>query len=91
MKSEPKVEPKFDPKVDSDPASSPGKKLYDNLEEEMASLLGRPSDKDVTARSDRRVRLLTVAAGVAGLIVAGDAGSPRRISASISDKAAAAA
>ena len=49
-KSEPKLEtkfepPKFEPRVDVPPASVPGKKLYDNLEEEMASLLGRPSTK----------------------------------------------
>lgn len=45
---EPKLEPKFDskfePRLDS-PAPTPGKDLYDNLEEEMASLLGRPSGK----------------------------------------------
>jgi len=27
------------------PAATPGKNLYDNLEQEMASLLGRPSGK----------------------------------------------
>lgn len=40
-------EPKFDskpaPKLNSTP--TPGKNLYDNLEQEMASLLGRPSGK----------------------------------------------
>jgi hypothetical protein len=44
----PKFEPpKFEPKIESKPesAGAPGKKLYDNLEEEMASLLGRPSGK----------------------------------------------
>jgi hypothetical protein len=27
------------------PAATPGKQLYENLEEEMASLLGRPAGK----------------------------------------------
>lgn len=40
-KPEPKSEPKQEPKLE--PLS--GKSLYDNLEEEMASLLGRPSGK----------------------------------------------
>jgi flagellar protein FliO/FliZ len=43
-----RLEPKFDlkpePRLDS-PAPAPGKNLYENLEEEMASLLGRPSGK----------------------------------------------
>jgi flagellar protein FliO/FliZ len=47
-KFEPKLEPKAEatpePRLDS-PAPAPGKNLYDNLEEEMASLLGRPSGK----------------------------------------------
>ncbi len=43
VKTEPKIEPKFESK--SEPASAPDKNLYDNLEEEMASLLGRPSGK----------------------------------------------
>jgi flagellar protein FliO/FliZ len=56
---EAKPEPKFDPKFDAkpeprfefrperrpEPASTPSKTIYDNLEEEMASLLGRPPDK----------------------------------------------
>jgi len=37
-----KPEPKFEPRLDS---PAPGKNAYDNLEEEMASLLGRPSGK----------------------------------------------
>jgi flagellar protein FliO/FliZ len=46
-KLEPNPEPKFDVKVDPkpEPAATPGKNLYDNLEQEMASLLGRPSGK----------------------------------------------
>ena len=50
-KFEPKLEPKFDakfePKPESkpEPAATPGQNLYDNLEQEMASLLGRPSGK----------------------------------------------
>ena len=46
LRVDPKLEPKFDvkpePRLDS---PVPGKNLYDNLEEEMASLLGRPSGK----------------------------------------------
>ena len=51
-KLEPKFEPKFEPKLEPksepkpEPAAAPaGKHLYDNLEQEMASLLGRPSGK----------------------------------------------
>ena len=44
-----KVEDKFDfkpePRLDSPAPATPGKNLYDNLEAEMASLLGRPSGK----------------------------------------------
>jgi hypothetical protein len=41
-----KPEPKFDVKAEPrEPAATPGKNLYENLEEEMASLLGRPSGK----------------------------------------------
>jgi hypothetical protein len=40
---EPRIEPRLEPK--SDPMPTPGKNLYDNLEQEMASLLGRPSGK----------------------------------------------
>ncbi|HTQ82185.1 MAG TPA: flagellar biosynthetic protein FliO [Pseudolabrys sp.] len=40
---EPKPEPKLEPKLE--PAATPGKNLYDNLEQEMASLLGRPPGK----------------------------------------------
>lgn len=44
-KPEPKMEPA--PEVKPEPKSElgPGRKLYDNLEEEMASLLGRPPGK----------------------------------------------
>ena len=56
-KSEPKFDPKFDtkfdakfdfkpePRLDSPAPATPGKNLYENLEEEMASLLGRPQGK----------------------------------------------
>jgi hypothetical protein len=46
-KSEPKFEPKFDfkPETRTEPPATPGKNLYENLEEEMASLLGRPPGK----------------------------------------------
>jgi hypothetical protein len=59
-KPDAKPEPKFDPKFDAKPeprfefrperkpepaGASPSKTIYDNLEEEMASLLGRPPDK----------------------------------------------
>ena len=54
-KAEPKFEPKFEPKRELRPEpkfefkpeapTAPDKNVYDNLEEEMASLLGRPSDK----------------------------------------------
>jgi hypothetical protein len=43
-----KPEPKFNMRPEQKPeaaSSAPDKNLYDNLEEEMASLLGRPSDK----------------------------------------------
>jgi hypothetical protein len=41
-----KAEPKFDTKPEPrEPAATPGKNLYENLEEEMASLLGRPPGK----------------------------------------------
>lgn len=42
-----RVEPKFDAKREPkfEPAAAPGKNPYDNLEAEMASLLGRPSGK----------------------------------------------
>jgi flagellar protein FliO/FliZ len=42
-KPEPKAEPKAEPKPEPAPAS--GKNPYENLEDEMASLLGRPSGK----------------------------------------------
>jgi len=42
-RNEPKTEPKLEPKLE--PAATPGKSLYDNLEQEMASLLGRPPGK----------------------------------------------
>lgn len=46
-KLEPKPEMKFEPKIEAkpEPVAMPSKTLYDNLEEEMASLLGRPSGK----------------------------------------------
>jgi hypothetical protein len=58
-KFEPKHEPKIEPKIESkvepaveakpepklEPAATPAKKAFDNLEEEMASLLGRPPGK----------------------------------------------
>lgn len=46
-KFESKPEPKFDFKAEprTEPAATPGKNLYENLEEEMASLLGRPPGK----------------------------------------------
>jgi flagellar protein FliO/FliZ len=45
-KFEPKAEPKFEPKPEArESAATPGKNLYENLEEEMASLLGRPPGK----------------------------------------------
>jgi hypothetical protein len=44
-KLEPKPEPKPEPRLDSPAPATPGKNLFDNLEEEMASLLGRPSGK----------------------------------------------
>ncbi len=54
-KVEPRFEPKFEPKREMRPEpkfelkpeapTAPDKKVYDSLEEEMASLLGRPSDK----------------------------------------------
>jgi flagellar protein FliO/FliZ len=47
FRPEPKLEPKLDAKVEPklEPAATPGKNLYDNLEQEMASLLGRPPGK----------------------------------------------
>ncbi len=46
-KFEARPEPKFDAKVEqrAEPAATPGKNLYENLEEDMASLLGRPPGK----------------------------------------------
>ncbi len=54
-KTEHRPEPKFDPKFEARPEpkfefrpdapTAPDKTIYDNLEEEMASLLGRPPDK----------------------------------------------
>lgn len=53
-KSEAKVEPKQEPKLHAEPSGQPAPKtgappldkdLYDNLEEEMANLLGRPPGK----------------------------------------------
>jgi flagellar protein FliO/FliZ len=46
-KFEARAEPRFEAKAEprSEPAATPGKNLYENLEEEMASLLGRPPGK----------------------------------------------
>jgi flagellar biogenesis protein FliO len=46
-KFEARPEPRFDVKAEprTEPAATPGKNLYENLEEEMASLLGRPPGK----------------------------------------------
>ena len=46
-KFESKPESKFDfkPETRTEPPATPGKNLYENLEEEMASLLGRPPGK----------------------------------------------
>ena len=50
----------------AEPKPAPQKSLYDSLEQEMASLLGRPNSKALTASAiARRVRLATVAGGVA--------------------------
>jgi hypothetical protein len=43
-RAEPKLEPRQEPRLDT-PPPAPGKDVFDNLEEEMASLLGRPSGK----------------------------------------------
>jgi flagellar protein FliO/FliZ len=40
-----KFDPRPEPRLDSAAPATPGKNLYENLEEEMASLLGRPSGK----------------------------------------------
>ena len=45
LNREPKLEPKIDPPVEQKPKPAPGKAAFDNLEEEMASLLGRPPGK----------------------------------------------
>src|SRR5450631_2571015 len=46
-KFEPKIETRFEPAVEqkTEPKPAPGKAAFDNLEEEMASLLGRPPGK----------------------------------------------
>ena len=44
-KAENRAEPKLEVKPEPRPEAPPEKKLFDNLEEEMASLLGRPIDK----------------------------------------------
>lgn len=53
-RAEPRLEPKFDvpaeprasePRASQPPAPAPAKNVFDNLEEEMASLLGRPPGK----------------------------------------------
>jgi len=43
LKTEQKNEAKAEPKLE--PATTPGKAIYDNLEQEMANLLGRPPGK----------------------------------------------
>jgi flagellar protein FliO/FliZ len=51
LNREPKLEPKFETKAEppveqrTEPKPAPGKAAFDNLEEEMASLLGRPPGK----------------------------------------------
>ena len=51
--------------------AAPQKSVYDSLEQEMASLLGRPNSKDLkTSKIGRCVRLATVAAGVATALAA---------------------
>jgi hypothetical protein len=49
LNREPKLEPKFESSVEQKAAHklepAPGKAAFDNLEEEMASLLGRPPGK----------------------------------------------
>jgi hypothetical protein len=45
VKPEPKFEARPEPRLDSPAPPAPGKDPFDNLEEEMASLLGRPSGK----------------------------------------------
>jgi len=47
IKSEPKFDPRLEPKPEPkvDTPAAPGKTTYDNLEQEMASLLGRPPGK----------------------------------------------
>jgi hypothetical protein len=47
QRGEPRREgaPDFKPEPRFEPAGKPGKQLYENLEDEMASLLGRPSGK----------------------------------------------
>jgi flagellar biogenesis protein FliO len=46
-KREPKFEARLDPRLEAKPEAptAPDKNIYDNLEEEMASLLGRPPEK----------------------------------------------
>jgi hypothetical protein len=44
-RTEPKFEHRPEPRLDSPAPPAPGKDPFDNLEEEMASLLGRPSGK----------------------------------------------
>ena len=44
-KFEPKTEPKIEPRTESKPDQAPAKSAFDSLEQEMASLLGRPSGK----------------------------------------------
>jgi len=42
---EPKIEPKVEAKTEPKPEPAPAKSAFDSLEQEMASLLGRPSGK----------------------------------------------
>jgi flagellar protein FliO/FliZ len=46
-RSEPRLESKVEPRIEprAEPRPAPGKSAYDSLEQEMASLLGRPSGK----------------------------------------------
>ena len=44
-RQETRQEPRPEPRLDSPAPPPPGKDVYDNLEEEMASLLGRPTGK----------------------------------------------
>ena len=70
-KFEARPEPKFDVKVEprTEPAATPGKKSLRKSRRGDGQLAGPSARKDVIATSDRRVRLVTVVVGVAGLIL----------------------